>query len=62
MPAWLAESARAREAQANMDDNMRRLAKSNAERAQADHQADADPGVRLDHGDELQFFHLGFLC
>ena len=29
-----------------------------AERAEADHQADADAGVRLDHGEELELFHV----
>ena len=29
--------------------------------AQADHEADADAGVGLDHGQQLHFFHLGFL-
>ena len=28
--------------------------------AEADDEADADPGVGLDHGEELELFHLWF--
>jgi hypothetical protein len=35
-------------------------AHARAERAQADHEADADAGVGLDHGEQLEFFHLFF--
>jgi hypothetical protein len=33
-------------------------AHARAERAEADHQADADAGIRLDHGEHLQFVHF----
>jgi hypothetical protein len=32
-------------------------ADARAERAEADHEADADAGVGLDHGDQLEFVH-----
>ena len=35
-------------------------ADAGAERAQADHEADADAGVGLDHGEQLKFFHCYF--
>src|SRR5258706_21567 len=35
-------------------------AHAGAERAQPDHKADSHPGVGLDEGDELEFFHYGF--
>jgi hypothetical protein len=36
-------------------------ADTRAGRPEADHQADADARVRLDHGQKLHFFHLSFL-
>src|SRR6267378_5021814 len=36
-------------------------AHAGAQRAQPDHEADADAGIGLDQGDELEFFHYGSL-